>query len=60
MTTVYFGEHPEALPAQQNLLPIQLIDAADITEAMVDLCGQSGRSITGISLPVDARLGVRK
>ena len=56
----YFGDHPEALPALQNLLPVQMIDAADISEAMVYLCGQSGRYITGISLPVDAGLGVRK
>jgi len=56
----FFGEHPEALPALQNLLPVQMIDAADISEAMVYLCGQSGRYITGISLPVDAGLGIRK
>ena len=56
----YFGTHPEALPALQNLLPVQMIEAADISEAMVYLCGQSGRYITGISLPVDAGLGVRK
>ena len=52
----YFGEHPEALPALQNLLPVELIDAADISEAMIYLCGRSGRYITGISLPVDAGL----
>ena len=56
----YFGEHPEALPALQNLLPVQLIEAADISEAMVYLCGRSGRYITGITLPVDAGLGIRK
>ena len=56
----YFGAHPEALPALQNLLPVQMIDAADVSEAMVYLCAQSGRYITGISLPVDAGLGVRK
>jgi SDR family mycofactocin-dependent oxidoreductase len=56
----YFGEHPEALPALQNLLPVEMIDAADISEAMIYLCGQSGRYITGICLPVDAGLGVRK
>ena len=56
----YVGEHPEALPALQNLLPVEMVDAADISEAMIYLCGQSGRYITGISLPVDAGLGVRK
>ena len=56
----FFGEHPEALPALQNLLAVELIDAADVSEAMVYLCGQSGRYITGITLPVDAGLGIRK
>jgi NAD(P)-dependent dehydrogenase (short-subunit alcohol dehydrogenase family) len=55
-----FKDRPEALTALQNLLPVELIDAADISEAMVYLCGQSGRYITGITLPVDAGLGVRK
>jgi SDR family mycofactocin-dependent oxidoreductase len=56
----YMGTHPEALPALQNLLPVELIEAADISEAMVYLCGQSGRYVTGITLPVDAGLGIRK
>jgi SDR family mycofactocin-dependent oxidoreductase len=56
----YMGEHPEALPALQNLLAVELVEAADISEAMVYLCGQSGRYITGITLPVDAGLGIRK
>jgi NAD(P)-dependent dehydrogenase (short-subunit alcohol dehydrogenase family) len=30
-----FKDRPEALPALQNLLPVELIDAADISEAMV-------------------------
>jgi len=56
----FFGKHPEALPALQNLLAVELIDAADVSEAMVYLCGQSGRYITGVTLPVDAGLGIRK
>jgi SDR family mycofactocin-dependent oxidoreductase len=56
----YMGQHPEALPALQNLLAVELIEATDISEAMVYLCGQSGRYITGITLPVDAGLGIRK
>jgi NAD(P)-dependent dehydrogenase (short-subunit alcohol dehydrogenase family) len=56
----YFGKHPEALSSLQNLLAVELIEAADISEAMVYLCGQSGRYVTGITLPVDAGLGIRK
>jgi SDR family mycofactocin-dependent oxidoreductase len=56
----YFGQHPEALSSLQNLLAVELIEAADISEAMVYLCGQSGRYITGVTLPVDAGLSIRK
>jgi hypothetical protein len=31
-----------------------VIESADLTEAMVYLCGQSGRYVTGITLPVYA------
>ena len=56
----FMTEHPEAGSALANLLPVELIEAADVSEAMVYLCGQSGRYITGVTLPVDAGLGVRK
>ena len=56
----YLGEHPEALSAFQNLLAVELIESADISEAMLYLCGKSGRYITGITLPVDAGLSIRK
>jgi hypothetical protein len=45
--------------AFDNLLPVQLIDAAGISEAMLYLCADSGRYITGIQLPVDAGLTAR-
>ncbi|OBA80642.1 3-ketoacyl-ACP reductase [Mycobacterium sp. 1164966.3] len=47
-------EHPEGNSGLQNLLPVPMVDCADVTEAMVYLCRQSGRYITGIMLPVDA------
>jgi NAD(P)-dependent dehydrogenase (short-subunit alcohol dehydrogenase family) len=31
-----------------------VIDPEDVSEAMVYLCGRSGRYITGTTLPVDA------
>jgi len=47
-------EQPEYGAAFENLMPVPLIEASDISEAMVYLCGHSGRYITGITLPVDA------
>ena len=47
-------DHPESTATQQNLLPVPLIEPSDNSEAMIYLCGQSGRYITGITLPVDA------
>ena len=47
-------EHPEGNSGLENLLPVPMVESADVTEAMVYLCGQSGRYITGITLPVDA------
>jgi len=55
----HMAEHPEGNSAFENLLPVELIEPADVSEAMVYLCGQSGRYITGITLPVDGGLTVR-
>jgi hypothetical protein len=53
------ADFPEGASALENLLPVPMIEAADVTEAMVYLCGQSGRYVTGISLPVDAGYTVK-
>jgi hypothetical protein len=47
-------DEPEYQVALKNLLPVDLIEPSDISDAMVYLCGRSGRYITGITLPVDA------
>jgi SDR family mycofactocin-dependent oxidoreductase len=52
-------EQPEYGAAFENLMPVPLIEASDISEAMVYLCGRSGRYITGITLPVDAGFTVK-
>jgi SDR family mycofactocin-dependent oxidoreductase len=52
-------EQPEYGTAFENLLPVPLIEPSDISEAMVYLCGHSGRYITGITLPVDAGFTVK-
>ena len=56
----YAVEHPEFGDTMQNLLPnVPVIEPSDITEAMVYLCGTSGRYITGITHTVDAGLVVK-
>ena len=50
----YFAENPDAISSMKNLLDVDLIEEQDITDAMVYLCGRSGRYVTGITLPVDA------
>ena len=55
----YFAKHPEGGSALENLLPVPMIEPVDISEAMVYLCGQSGRYVTGVSLPVDAGFAVK-
>jgi SDR family mycofactocin-dependent oxidoreductase len=52
-------EYPEFGQTMQNLLPgVPVIETSDVTEAMVYLCGTSGRYVTGITLSVDAGLVV--
>jgi len=43
----------------QTPIPVPTIEPADITEAMIYLCGQSGRYVTGVTLPVDAGFSVK-
>ena len=47
------AEQPQYGQAFENLMPVPLIEASDISDAMVYLCGHTGRYITGIMLPVD-------
>jgi SDR family mycofactocin-dependent oxidoreductase len=49
-----FAEHPDWAAYTRNPLGIPLIEPADVTAAVVYLCGESGRYVTGVTLPVDA------
>jgi NAD(P)-dependent dehydrogenase (short-subunit alcohol dehydrogenase family) len=55
----YLAENPEWATAMRNLLPIPILEVEDVTAAMVYLCGQSGRYITGSTLVVDAGFGTK-
>jgi hypothetical protein len=50
---------PEYQSVFENLLPVPFIEATDIIEAMMYLCGRSGRYITGVTLPVGAGYTVK-
>lgn len=44
---------------QESLLPIPLMGSDTVSDAMVYLCGASGRYLTGVMLPVDGGLQLR-
>ena len=50
----YAAEHPEVAAVFQNPLPVELIDAIDVSNAIVWLCSDEARYVTGVTLPVDA------
>jgi SDR family mycofactocin-dependent oxidoreductase len=55
----FAAAHPSFGQAMQNLLPVPVVEPVDVSEAMIYLCAESGRYITGITLSVDAGLGVK-
>jgi NAD(P)-dependent dehydrogenase (short-subunit alcohol dehydrogenase family) len=50
----YVAENPGAAAMVANLMPIDLIQARDISNAIAFLVSDEGRYITGVTLPVDA------
>jgi SDR family mycofactocin-dependent oxidoreductase len=50
-STILAGVEGTAL---QNALPVELIEPLDVSNAIVWLCSEEARYVTGISLPVDA------
>ncbi len=43
----------------QNALPVELIEASDVTNAILWLVSEKARYITGVALPVDAGITIR-
>jgi len=52
----FVNAHPEVAndPAYKNPMPVELIEAVDISNAIVFLASDEARYITGVTLPVDA------
>jgi NAD(P)-dependent dehydrogenase (short-subunit alcohol dehydrogenase family) len=51
--------HPEAVAAVANALPVDTVEAVDISNAILYLASEEARYVTGVTLPVDAGLTVR-
>jgi NAD(P)-dependent dehydrogenase (short-subunit alcohol dehydrogenase family) len=47
------AEHPSFSVSQKPLLDVPPVEPEAISDAMVYLCGTSGRYLTGVALPVD-------
>jgi SDR family mycofactocin-dependent oxidoreductase len=47
-------ENPSAADGWRNAMPVELIDAVDVSNAIVWLCSEEARYVTGVMLPVDA------
>ncbi len=53
------GEQPEFGDAQQPKLSMPPMEPAEVTDAIVYLCGHSGRHLTGVALPLDGGLTLK-
>jgi NAD(P)-dependent dehydrogenase (short-subunit alcohol dehydrogenase family) len=50
----FYATTPGVVEAMANVLPVPMLEAADIANTVVFLCSDEGRYITGVTLPVDA------
>jgi SDR family mycofactocin-dependent oxidoreductase len=53
------AERPELAAALGNLMPVELIEAIDISNAIAWLVSDEARYVTGVTLPVDAGFTVK-
>jgi SDR family mycofactocin-dependent oxidoreductase len=48
------AERPEFVEAMRNALPVPMVEPEDISNAILYLCSDAGRYVTGAAMPVDA------
>jgi SDR family mycofactocin-dependent oxidoreductase len=53
------GGDANGMAAMQNALPVQILQPADISDAIAFLVSDQAKWITGVSLPVDAGFSIR-
>ncbi|OBF36724.1 3-ketoacyl-ACP reductase [Mycobacterium sp. ACS1612] len=57
--STYLANNPEVACALVNLLPVQLVQPADISDAVVWLVSDRAKYVTGVTLPIDAGFTAR-
>ncbi|NKY54484.1 mycofactocin-coupled SDR family oxidoreductase [Nocardia vermiculata] len=50
----WMAANPEVAATMGNVMPVDMVDPIDVTRAVLYLVGESGRYITGVTLPIDA------
>lgn len=55
----FAAEVPSFVASMQNSLPVPMIEAEDVTNAILYLVTDAGRFVTGVAMPVDAGCTVR-
>ena len=55
----FLSDFPDATASITNLLPVELIEPRDVSNAILFLVSDAGRYITGVTLPVDAGFTVK-
>jgi SDR family mycofactocin-dependent oxidoreductase len=50
----FLASFPDAMSSLTNLLPVELLEPGDISDAVLFIVSDAGRYITGVTLPVDA------
>jgi NAD(P)-dependent dehydrogenase (short-subunit alcohol dehydrogenase family) len=55
----YVHDNPEAAKMVANLMPVDLVDPVDISNAILYLVSDDARYVTGVTLPVDAGFTAR-
>jgi SDR family mycofactocin-dependent oxidoreductase len=58
--TQFLGEDAQMSNPVANALPVDMVEPADVSNAIVWLVSDEGRYITGITLPVDAGFTVKR
>lgn len=55
----HLAENPQAAEATVNLLPVSMLQPADVSDAVLWLVSDHAKYVTGVTLPVDAGFSVR-